>query len=112
AMEQRMGYMAGSLEMLEAGLKEFLKSRNTIHTGTSESQLLELWLKGEAVDWRKLYTGEKPSRIHLPAYPFARERYWADSMRAKRQRGWLQKQWTSAELKSASRKECAIVILA
>ncbi|MDB6039481.1 MAG: polyketide synthase, partial [Verrucomicrobiales bacterium] len=40
------------------------------------TRLLELWVKGLPVDWRRLYGEQKPSRISLPTYPFARERYW------------------------------------
>jgi polyketide synthase PksN len=39
-------------------------------------KVLDLWVKGLAVDWNKLYGDTKPRRIHLPTYPFARERYW------------------------------------
>ncbi|MBY9081324.1 SDR family NAD(P)-dependent oxidoreductase [Paenibacillus sp. HN-1] len=39
-------------------------------------RLLELWVKGLSFDWNKLYGNVKPQRISLPAYPFARERYW------------------------------------
>ncbi|MEA2959171.1 MAG: polyketide synthase PksN, partial [Alphaproteobacteria bacterium] len=39
-------------------------------------KLLELWVKGLAVDWSTLYGAAKPRRISLPTYPFARERYW------------------------------------
>lgn len=39
-------------------------------------KLIELWVKGLDVDWRKLYAGEFPLRINLPVYPFAKERYW------------------------------------
>jgi acyl transferase domain-containing protein len=42
------------------------------------SKLLELWVKGLELDWNKLYGKVKPQRISLPAYPFARERYWID----------------------------------
>src|SRR5260370_3827910 len=40
------------------------------------SKLLEVWVKGLEVDWSKLYGEEKPQRMSLPTYPFARERYW------------------------------------
>jgi polyketide synthase PksN len=40
-------------------------------------KLLELWVKGLVLDWDKLYTTNKPHRISLPTYPFARDRYWA-----------------------------------
>ena len=39
-------------------------------------KLLDLWVKGLIVDWNKLYGDNKPRRIGLPTYPFAKERYW------------------------------------
>jgi acyl transferase domain-containing protein/acyl carrier protein len=39
-------------------------------------KLLNLWVKGLAFDWNKLYEDIKPYRISLPTYPFAHERYW------------------------------------
>jgi acyl transferase domain-containing protein len=44
------------------------------------SRLLELWVRGLNVDWNKLYDSEKPQRISLPTYPFAKERYWIDEV--------------------------------
>ena len=44
------------------------------------SQLLDLWVKGLDVDWSKLYGELKPQRISLPTYPFARERYWIETI--------------------------------
>ena len=35
-----------------------------------------LWVKGLVFDWNRLYGENKPRRISLPTYPFARERYW------------------------------------
>jgi polyketide synthase PksN len=45
------------------------------------SKLLETWTKGKVIKWDALYLHEDaaanhPGRISLPAYPFARERYW------------------------------------
>ncbi|HEX6100801.1 MAG TPA: beta-ketoacyl synthase N-terminal-like domain-containing protein [Thermoanaerobaculia bacterium] len=42
------------------------------------AKLAELWTKGLEVDWAKLYGRMVPPRISLPAYPFAKERYWID----------------------------------
>jgi len=39
-------------------------------------KLLDLWVKGLPFDWNRLYGDEKPRRISLPSYPFAKERYW------------------------------------
>ncbi|MBU1169058.1 MAG: SDR family NAD(P)-dependent oxidoreductase [Proteobacteria bacterium] len=38
-------------------------------------KLAILWTRGGDVDWNRLYDGARPRRIHLPTYPFARERY-------------------------------------
>ncbi|WP_441286885.1 SDR family NAD(P)-dependent oxidoreductase [Sorangium sp. KYC3313] len=40
------------------------------------ASLCELWVRGLEVDWERLYGERKPRRIHLPTYPFERERYW------------------------------------
>ena len=47
--------------------------------GEKLAKLLELWVNGLELDWSKLYRGAKPQRITLPAYPFAKERYWIDT---------------------------------
>ncbi|MCP4701907.1 MAG: amino acid adenylation domain-containing protein, partial [Gammaproteobacteria bacterium] len=40
------------------------------------TQLAQLWISGVEIDWQLLYPNQKPQRISLPTYPFARERYW------------------------------------
>ncbi|WP_139487918.1 SDR family NAD(P)-dependent oxidoreductase [Brevibacillus dissolubilis] len=40
------------------------------------AKLLDMWVKGISINWSKLYGEAKPRRISLPAYPFAKERYW------------------------------------
>jgi acyl transferase domain-containing protein/NAD(P)-dependent dehydrogenase (short-subunit alcohol dehydrogenase family) len=41
-------------------------------------KLAQLWVNGAQIDWDLAYAGEPnpPARISLPAYCFARERYW------------------------------------
>jgi polyketide synthase PksN len=39
--------------------------------------LADFYRQGYSIDWKQLYGGVKPGRIHLPTYPFAREQYWA-----------------------------------
>ncbi|NJM14472.1 MAG: hypothetical protein HC896_03005 [Bacteroidales bacterium] len=41
-------------------------------------KILEFWVNGLDFDWNKMYGGVKPPFVSLPAYPFARERYWID----------------------------------
>ena len=43
-------------------------------------RLLELWVKGLPLDWDALYGEVKPRRIALPTYPFAREKYWIETV--------------------------------
>ncbi|WP_064201987.1 SDR family NAD(P)-dependent oxidoreductase [Brevibacillus brevis] len=42
------------------------------------AKLMNLWVKGVSFDWNKLYSEDKPRRVSLPTYPFAKERYWID----------------------------------
>jgi polyketide synthase PksN len=51
------------------------------------AKLLELWVKGLAFDWHSLYGDSKPQRIGLPLYPFAKQRYWVDSVQTVREAG-------------------------
>ena len=48
---------------------------------TRYPELAELWTNGVELDWNRLYGSarNRPQRIGLPTYPFARERYWIDS---------------------------------
>ncbi len=41
-------------------------------------KLLSLWVKGLIFDWNKLYGENKPKRVSLPTYPFAKEHYWIE----------------------------------
>ena len=46
-------------------------------------KIAELWVKGVPVNWELFYqdsdsSGLLPRRIHVPTYPFARERYWVE----------------------------------
>ncbi|MEX3629148.1 MAG: SDR family NAD(P)-dependent oxidoreductase [Burkholderia sp.] len=39
--------------------------------------LAAAWIDGMRIDWARLrHDGPPPRRVHLPSYPFARERYW------------------------------------
>ncbi|WP_164779485.1 beta-ketoacyl synthase N-terminal-like domain-containing protein [Paenibacillus kobensis] len=44
------------------------------------SKIAQLWASGVDIDWKRLYRGKAPSRLSLPTYPFAKERYWLPSM--------------------------------
>jgi acyl transferase domain-containing protein len=40
------------------------------------AKVLDLWVKGLVFDWSALYGKNRPQRMSLPSYAFARERYW------------------------------------
>jgi len=42
------------------------------------SKLGQTWLFGKPIDWQQFYSREKRHRLHLPTYPFQRQRYWID----------------------------------
>lgn len=46
--------------------------------------LAAMWLQGQVVDWEVLYGLECPSRLSLPTYPFARQRFWVSDTRSSR----------------------------
>ncbi|MET0497717.1 MAG: type I polyketide synthase [Steroidobacteraceae bacterium] len=43
------------------------------------AKLAKLWIAGMEIDWISLYGTQRPKRVSLPTYPFARERYWIDA---------------------------------
>ncbi|CAB3765827.1 1,4-dihydroxy-2-naphthoyl-CoA synthase [Paraburkholderia humisilvae] len=106
AMAERVGVLANSLETLRERLQAFVDGAAdgtggvSVHRGTvrgaptipataSASQagpdmgdnelarVLDAWVAGHPIDWRRLYR-VAPALISLPAYPFARQRYWFD----------------------------------
>jgi acyl transferase domain-containing protein/enoyl-CoA hydratase/carnithine racemase/acyl carrier protein len=108
AMDERLGIVVYSMQMLEEKLQEFIEGKedvddlcrgqvkknkealtafttdmgNTIDTWIAKGkyrELLELWVKGLNFDWNRLYQANKPQRISAPTYPFAKERYWVDT---------------------------------
>jgi len=62
------------------GRSQASKPRLNLQSVTSGDQSMievaSMWAAGQDVDWESLYPTETPSRISLPTYPFARERYW------------------------------------
>jgi len=44
--------------------------------------LARLWVSGVNVDWQAFHAHASRRRVHLPPYPFERQRYWAESAAA------------------------------
>src|SRR5260370_36544742 len=58
------------------GSKRSSRREKTAMGEQSLNELASMWAAGEEVDWETLYPTNKPRRIALPTYSFARERYW------------------------------------
>jgi len=103
AMAERLAIVSNDLEELRAQLISYLEGRTdhllagnikkenldflleggviqaSINYAIEQNELrslAQLWVKGVPIDWHLLYGEHRPDRIALPAYPFARERYW------------------------------------
>ncbi|MDF0730621.1 amino acid adenylation domain-containing protein, partial [Pseudomonas entomophila] len=38
----------------------------------------KLWVRGQPIDWHAMHAGQARRIVHLPTYPFERERHWID----------------------------------
>jgi phthiocerol/phenolphthiocerol synthesis type-I polyketide synthase E len=45
------------------------------------SALGRLWLAGVTPDWAAFHDGERLNKVHLPTYPWERQRYWIEAPR-------------------------------
>jgi acyl transferase domain-containing protein/enoyl-CoA hydratase/carnithine racemase/acyl carrier protein len=77
------GCVQGQVKKHKEGLKLLSQDEEMRETlvakllsGNRLTKLMDLWVKGLAIDWNRLYGEVKPQRIELPVYPFAKERYW------------------------------------
>ncbi|MBO9699918.1 MAG: SDR family NAD(P)-dependent oxidoreductase [Sporocytophaga sp.] len=113
AMEDRLGFVVSSIDQLAEKLQDYIGDKQNIEdayqghakdnkvalalfdeemsvlidhwlANNKLAKLLEIWVKGQNLDWVKLYEDEKPKRISLPTYPFARERYWINPAKTSR----------------------------
>ncbi|AJT61929.2 hypothetical protein T261_0238 [Streptomyces lydicus] len=104
AMEQRLGFVAGSIDDVLRTLDRFLagdepagwhtggirRSRGAgvrrepeqapevtraLHDGRLD-RVTALWCDGAPVDWQAMHPAGERRTVHLPPYPFARDRYW------------------------------------
>lgn len=101
-MEERCAFVANSNQELIKKLKSYVEGDfgKDIFVGTvysakkldgeerakldkavnehNAAEICRLWIQGVAIDWKSLYSPEKPHKISLPTYPFANERYFID----------------------------------
>jgi hypothetical protein len=70
---------------LEQYAEDLLKQSWSLRENSSKYQetlfvLADLHCQGYQFDWQMLFGENKPERIHLPTYPFAREEYWVSKI--------------------------------
>lgn len=66
---------------LELFAQDLLKQSQSVRENGQKYQeillaLADLYCQGYELDWERLFVGTGTKRVHLPAYPFAREQYW------------------------------------
>ncbi|MCB0210932.1 MAG: methyltransferase, partial [Anaerolineae bacterium] len=66
--QKKIGLFAQDEDLQEA-ISRWLSKRKL-------GQLAQLWVTGVEIEWPLLYGVNKPRRMSLPTYPFARERHW------------------------------------
>jgi acyl transferase domain-containing protein/acyl carrier protein len=85
-LRESLDYYQGESRKAREGIMLFEKDEdwrdlivNWLAKGKFEL-LAKFWVDGGFIDWNKLYQGReasnRPHRISLPTYPFAKERYW------------------------------------
>ncbi|SEH40710.1 non-ribosomal peptide synthetase [Magnetospirillum fulvum] len=84
--EERLAIVADSKEALIAALDRgdgvrgrAKRGQGRVATGEAAT-LAAAWVGGAEIDWRALWVGPVPTRLALPTYPFARERYWVPGL--------------------------------
>lgn len=110
-MAERVAFVAASREELASALRRYAAGEAGIPgcwrgyatapqggepqeveaalAGRDLAKLAALWVRGVDFDWERLHPSSKPRRAHLPAYPFARQRYWVSEGRPKARRSRL-----------------------
>jgi len=105
-MEVRAAFVVGSIEQLARELEAYLagsSASGNVFEGTARHtsaaaveggiadaverciaardlhRLARCWSEGYEPDWNRLYGEQRPQRVALPAYPFAKERHWIDA---------------------------------
>jgi amino acid adenylation domain-containing protein len=81
-----MDWVMGSIKQNKDALSTFVgeeEFNETVEkwlTRKKFQKLLEVWVKGIAFDWKRIYEpNNTPRRISLPTYPFSQEKYWIGS---------------------------------
>ncbi|BBM85631.1 beta-ketoacyl synthase N-terminal-like domain-containing protein [Candidatus Uabimicrobium amorphum] len=89
-MDFRLAIVASNVQQLQKRLQHYpqqhqdifygkIQQRDIMPNNTPQKSLHEIaksWVQGHNIDWQSLYPEQKPWKISLPTYPFARNSYW------------------------------------
>ncbi len=77
AMARRLACVASTRSAVRESCEAWLDGR-PLPTGAPEAlqAIADGWMAGLPQDWTALYRDARPSRVSVPTYPFARERFW------------------------------------
>lgn len=98
SMDERLAVLAGTVPELINILEDYLKGNTSrvltghvVQAGLRNNEevdlaireqnlraLGKLWVSGQNINWSLLYQTQRPAKISLPTYPFARHRYWKE----------------------------------
>ncbi|UTH76435.1 SDR family NAD(P)-dependent oxidoreductase [Chromobacterium sp. IIBBL 290-4] len=98
--EYRLALLASSIDELSAALETWLRTGHAAHCWSSAdaraissrqeeraecaqwTQMAERYCQGQQIDFSRMFDGLECRRLPLPGYPFARDRYWVEDLRA------------------------------
>jgi len=106
SMDERLAVVVDSFDGIKSKLTQYVQAnteiddfyQNNVKTASAQAerliedekkdartlhQLAQRWVAGLAINWALLYPNQKPRRISLPTYPFARKRYWVPLIESK-----------------------------
>lgn len=76
-------------QVSEGQLLQGADANHDIVANHQPDELANAWTRGRSVNWKQFYSAT-PGRVHLPGYPFAKERYWPESQAVESQSGVAQ----------------------
>lgn len=82
---EKKGIFCGNINVTKENRIVNILTKDMINTMVDQSlqaaqwqQLAQLWISGLPIDWKVVWENKKARPVSLPAYPFARQRYWVD----------------------------------
>ncbi|MDD2708609.1 MAG: SDR family NAD(P)-dependent oxidoreductase [Verrucomicrobiae bacterium] len=95
--EKLGGFLQGGKDIVGLHLGNVAANKNAVHllrqiqddrqmtapllAGRQLAKLAQLWVAGVEIDWKTMYQGGRMTRVNLPTYPFARDRYWVPAVK-------------------------------